>query len=296
MSILNIDPEPSLKVETNQPQIGQQNSELQFELLQPFGPTIGHFFLDSPTFVAIYKAAKKILTDKKREQYGEHLAGMIEDEPSFRLGADNQNIYESFEFYAVHYMQQYMLTHGYKSDDIQCTVSEAWLVNQKPGEYNPAHTHGNCNVSGVMYLEVPEIKYNEKLHPRKGEQQDGKIDFINNSMRELWELEQGALQVSPVPGHLFVFPSRLTHTVYPYQLKPAKERTKGSPTSRLSLSFNAQVWVGKDMGITSAGFISPEHQGVGGTFHHHHDHEEKVGNDDFYVEDNGQIKRKRKKK
>ena len=61
MSILNIDPEPSLKVETNQPQIGQQNSELQFELLQPFGPTIGHFFLDSPTFVAIYKAAKKIL-------------------------------------------------------------------------------------------------------------------------------------------------------------------------------------------------------------------------------------------
>lgn len=275
-SILEIDPAPSEDL------TGQKNSELQFELLQPFGPTIGHFFLDSETFVAIFNSAKKILADNKREQYGEHLAGMIEDEPSFPISApDNDIIYQSFEFYAKHYMQQYLLTHGFKSDDIHSKVSEAWLVNQKPGEYNPAHTHGNCNVSGVMYLQIPEIKRNDNLHPRKGDQQDGKIDFINNSMREIWELEQGALQVFPVPGHLFVFPSRLTHTVYPYQLKPVKERTKGSPTSRVSLSFNAQVWIGKDNGITPGGFTAPKPD---------------LGNEHFEVSTDGKIKRKRKKK
>lgn len=272
MSILTIDSEP-IPLEHTNPIEGTKNLELQYELLCPFGPRLGHFFLDSDSFLEIKKLADKILKNKKRTQYGHNLAGMIEDEPELPVSeTENPWLYNMFTEYTIHYIKTYIGQMGYQTNDILCKINEAWLVNQKAGEYNPAHTHGNCNVSAVMYLQVPEYNYNDKLSDKKSKN-DGKIDFINNSSRELWELEMGAFSVDPAPGHLFIFPSRLTHTVYPFQIKPAKERKKGDPITRLSLSYNAQVWIGKQAKMAPSGFEVDE-------------------NDKFDVTEKGKVKRK----
>ena len=41
-------------------------------------------------------------------------------------------------------------------------VQSMWIVEQQPGEYNPMHVHTNCDISAVMYLNIPKFLPSEK--------------------------------------------------------------------------------------------------------------------------------------
>ena len=36
-------------------------------------------------------------------------------------------------------------------------MKDCWGVSQYSDEYNPAHYHGNCQISSVLYLKIPEF-------------------------------------------------------------------------------------------------------------------------------------------
>ena len=76
-----------------------------------------------------------------------------------------------------------------------------WIVEQHSGEYNPIHTHTNCDISAVMYLKVPEFLASEK--PDRDD--DGTIYFIGS--HEHSQLKMNSLKVKPQPGQFFIFPS-----------------------------------------------------------------------------------------
>ena len=125
-----------------------------------------------------------------------------------------------------------------KNLEIDALIESMWTVSQIENEYNPVHYHTeiksfedispNCQVSSVMYLKTPN-KSSRKIKNKKSDP-DGAIEFISQGFgAELQSLSIGSRRFQPVVGHLYIFPSWLLHTVYPFVGKG----------ERRSLSFNS---------------------------------------------------------
>ena len=141
--------------------------------------------------------------------------------------------------YGRNFQNQHHTTVLYKS---------AWAVCQFENEYNPVHFHTACNISSVMYLKIPKFdKRWKEDRPFKDNSVDGCIEFVNG-ITDLMGMEMGTYRHRPKVGELFLFPSNLLHTVYPF---------KGD-SERRSLAFNIAYQVRKKSdGQVVSGFSDP---------------------------------------
>jgi hypothetical protein len=111
-------------------------------------------------------------------------------------------------------------------------IAQCWLVSQYKGEYNPWHKHSG-NFSAVMYLKMPEgmndfmDKEYKDHYPASG--------LIQFMYGEAQDFRSDTLMCKPEVGKMFLFPSWLRHSVYPFYCKG----------ERRSLSFNAYYTTGK---------------------------------------------------
>jgi len=99
-------------------------------------------------------------------------------------------------------------------------IAGAWVVSQKENEYIPVHAHDNqtesCKISGVMYLKVPkqiESPSNE-MKIRGGK--DGQLVFTGMGGADSFSTTTH-FNILPQQGQLYLFPSTLTHQVYPFK-------------------------------------------------------------------------------
>jgi hypothetical protein len=111
-------------------------------------------------------------------------------------------------------------------------LAQCWMVSQYKNEYNPWHKHSG-NFSAVMYLKIPEgmndfmdKEYNDH-YPASG--------LIQFMYGEAQDFRSDTLMCKPEVGKMFLFPSWLRHSVYPFYCEG----------ERRSLSFNAYYTVGK---------------------------------------------------
>ena len=128
--------------------------------------------------------------------------------------------------------------------EIDASIESMWTVSQVENEYNPVHYHGdvksfedlspNCQVSSVLYLKIPK-RSTRKLKNKKSNP-DGFIEFISQGFGTSFQsLSSGSMRFKPIVGHLYIFPSWLLHTVYPFVGKG----------ERRSISFNSSYKVVK---------------------------------------------------
>ena len=99
-------------------------------------------------------------------------------------------------------------------------IAGAWVVSQKENDYIPVHAHDNqtesCKISGVMYLKVPkqiESPSNE-MKIRGGK--DGQLVFTGMGGADSFSTTTH-FNILPQQGWLYLFPSTLTHQVYPFK-------------------------------------------------------------------------------
>jgi uncharacterized protein (TIGR02466 family) len=97
-----------------------------------------------------------------------------------------------------------------------------WAVLMKEGDSNSPHIHPDACLSGVYYVETVD-----KPFPQ------GCIEFINPvetlSFNELLRADS-CFKISPAAGELILFPSYLTHYVYPFK----------GPGERICIAFNVR--------------------------------------------------------
>ena len=74
-----------------------------------------------------------------------------------------------------------------------------------PGDFNPAHFHTDCHLSGLLYLKIPD-----------GMERDsgGNLHFLHGSPTIFYTNQY---QVAPKVGDTYLWPSWLQHFVYPYK-------------------------------------------------------------------------------
>jgi hypothetical protein len=112
------------------------------------------------------------------------------------------------------------VVHGGPHTEWHTRIAGAWVVSQKENDYIPVHAHDNqtesCKISGVMYLKVPkqiESPSNE-MKIRGGK--DGQLVFTGMGGADSFSTTTH-FNILPQQGHLYLFPSTLTHQVYPFK-------------------------------------------------------------------------------
>ena len=115
-------------------------------------------------------------------------------------------------------------------------IESMWAVSQWAGDFNPAHMHDG-DLSGVFYTKMPKSIDKERAaedhYPSVGD-----ILFMCGDPKTF---SGHKLQHPPEVGDIFLFPSWLTHMVYPFRT-PNEERR--------SVSFNLRL-IPKDAILTT---------------------------------------------
>ena len=222
----------------NLPDETPEPRQFSVEYIQPWSNMICKIKLQDDIFEELQKLYNYTTKDKWKS-FGEQLVGQINEEPEV-----TPEIMEKFPMwpdFCLQTVSQYVRTamiqslycdekklSEFKNEEILTRIQTMWVVNQKPGEYNPAHIHTNCKVSAVVYLQTPKEQIKDiKEHY----QSDGKITFMNNTGTD-GNFANSQCSFDPKPGDMYIFPALQHHMVWPY-------RSANSDDLRVSLSFNA---------------------------------------------------------
>ena len=213
-----------------------QSFKMSYHLHRPWADILFETKLPPMILEKMIAISDKVLADSKRISWGKNLAGQVKEEPLITPALlEKDNLIGFFGNMVQEYVHQCNLQQA-PSDQhqhietvknhIQVEIKSMWIVEQQPGEYNPIHTHTNCDISTVMYLKAPNFLPSEKTE----RDDDGTIYFIGSASPKT-KLNTNSLKVKPSPGQFFIFPSHLQHTVYPYKTN--------DNFARRSVSFNA---------------------------------------------------------
>ena len=102
-----------------------------------------------------------------------------------------------------------------------------WVVSQYAGTPSPVHFH-SADISGVLYLKVPEIDAAEEAKTYLSGRHAGYINFLIGGKQRF---SKSLISFRPEVGDFYIFPGWLLHGAEPF-------RGEGE---RRSMSFNATV-------------------------------------------------------
>ena len=199
-----------------------QSHPTDFRVEKHFGPFFGSCMLPQEATDALIKMSDELLSNKLSESHGQSLAGVIDKEIKvYKSDMEKAGVDQLIESCVRSYVVHCAKSHGVfdETHTFESMINSAWIVSQYENEYNPAHNHTGCDISAVIYLKVPDVKGRRNIESKKGKiDSDGDICFVHSSVghRNFDIFEKGIMNMTPVPGLLVMFPSYLTHLVYPF--------------------------------------------------------------------------------
>ena len=199
----------------------KDNLEIQGQIIRPFSPTIGKYKIPNNIVNILNDHIDEILKDENKIEklyHGKELAGEIKYEIKLTKDFLDKHIHGLLKNYVFNYIKSSLNKEIKKFD-----LKSSWAVCQFESDYNPIHWHDG-HISGVMYTKMPS----DMGSSYKVENKNGRIAFIHGSTQFL---VSSVYDVKPEVGDLFIFPSYMMHTVYPFF----------SDQERRSISFNAFI-------------------------------------------------------
>ena len=153
------------------------------------------------------KACAK-LCSKKSSFVNETLAGIIKHEHY----VNHSKLVKILDPYLNVFRDSYKQWYGGPLDR-KIVARTAWVNFMRSGEFNPPHTHSDCDFSSVFFIKIPE-KIREEHRKFKGRGLGpGSISF---SYGEPQPYSLCYKHFLPEEGDFFMFPATLTHYVCPF--------------------------------------------------------------------------------
>jgi uncharacterized protein (TIGR02466 family) len=200
--------------------------QISYDLYTPFGPRILKSSIPQNIVDEVNKKADDILDDEKKSEqldYSGNLAGNVKKEIALSLGE-----IKSLELVVNKLVTEYILkTVGsqFNPETTNMTYT-SWVVSQYAGDFNPVHIH-DSQLSGVFFLKVPP-GYEEEYRREDHYPSVGCLEFLGSVPNTF---SKHSYMAKPQIGDLYLFPSWLSHQVYPF-------RSEGE---RRSMAFNIHL-------------------------------------------------------
>ena len=117
---------------------------------------------------------------------------------------------------------------GLENTRVSCVDFEnVWIVSQYAGTPSPVHFHTG-DISGVLYLKVPQIEEGEEARTYISGRHAGYINFLIGGKQRF---SKSLISFKPEVGDFYIFPGWLLHGAEPFR----------GTGERRSLAFNAFV-------------------------------------------------------
>ena len=92
-------------------------------------------------------------------------------------------------------------------------INSIWTIRQSEGGYQEMHSHPAGNISGNIYIQVPEFEENSAPS-------DGQILFRLPVTKDITKfIMNDTWKYTPRESTVVIFPSHVAHTVYPWKGK-----------------------------------------------------------------------------
>ena len=97
---------------------------------------------------------------------------------------------------------------------MQTNVLSAWYIRSFAGDYNPIHTHTDCELTCVGFLKVPDLSGERK----KDRINNGVLEIVSNvGSSDKTFYENNRIGFTPKVGNWYLFPANIRHLVYPFK-------------------------------------------------------------------------------
>jgi len=199
----------------------------------PYGPGIGHAKLPDELVNDLNKDCDNIVKNKelsKTQDFSHALVGEVEQE--LLLSNDIVNKWGSWfglqvRAYVAAYFNQLIIPNQnifsvpieealQAANKLQINAQAAWYIRSFTGDYNPLHTHGNCELTCVGFLKVPDLSGEQKND--KARNNNGVLEVIGSAgYNDLTFFENDRIGFTPEVGNWYLFPASLRHGVYPFK-------------------------------------------------------------------------------
>ena len=196
--------------------------QVAFDIYQPFGPSILKTKLPQLYVDALNAQTDGVLADEKVSKdrdWSHNLAGNVKKEISIDHGPI-EGLPEFLATISQEYTKRVLPDFLPKGTKVAFRV---WAVSQWAGDFNPIHIHAS-NLSGVCFLKIPP-KFEEEYAKEDHHPTAGCLEFIGSVPNHF---ARHSFLAKPEIGDFYIFPSWLTHQVYPFR----------SDGERRSMAFN----------------------------------------------------------
>ena len=189
---------------------------IKVNILKPFGPRILHAKLPKKTIKMLNEECDIILKTKSRnkEDFNHDLLRQVTSD-AFQIDMREKPTLRDFALglgdltkCLVDEYQKEKNPNYVNDNASQFYMHNAWFVRSFKSDYLPVHLHTSGQFSCVLYLKVPE-----DITETDNKNTQGYIDFIYGSANTV---TRGNRTFMPVVGDLYIFPSFLFHTAYPF--------------------------------------------------------------------------------
>ena len=210
----------------------------QLQTYFPFGPPIGHAVLPDELINDLNKGCDDIVKDEELSKSSDHshaLVGQVEQE--LLISADLINKWGKWFGSQVQAYVSGYFNHLYVPEQniipadksialqsiskIQINVKSAWYIRSFAGDFNPIHSHTDCELTCVGYLKVPNLS-NERIKSGsnrvlKKYTPAGNLEVLSSTGTTPSVFENDRYAFTPKVGNWYLFPANLRHVVYPFK-------------------------------------------------------------------------------
>tara|TARA_Y100001963_G_scaffold86863_1_gene120067 strand:- start:808 stop:1407 length:600 start_codon:yes stop_codon:yes gene_type:complete len=183
----------------------------EFDILPMSNPGVIRGTLPMDTYNSVMSEIKEIENYGSPNTYNHRLAGAIEKEYELLKSKSSLNPF------LLEMSKEYSKNFG---SDVANRVGEMWVNYQQKNEYNPMHSHDGI-LSFVIWMKIPykisdELQMKNVKNAKHPNFSASSFEFVYNNI--LGELTTLSLPVDEGwEGRIVMFPSKLTHQVYPFQ-------------------------------------------------------------------------------
>lgn len=202
------------KYEADARAVAVSTADPKMDFYSPFGPMIARTILPTGVVERINRRLDALLTPGQGREL------VLSPEMTTEGGVD------SLAQHTGRLVMRYL-------EGVENTVAgklnfnEFWAISQYAGTPSPVHFHSS-DISGVLYLRVPDIESGEESKTYISGRQAGYINFMIGGKQHL---SKSLISFKPKVGDFYLFPGWLLHGAEPFR----------GAGERRSLSFNAMV-------------------------------------------------------